>query len=130
MVHQFLAGVAGVEITPPVGLPMVGYVARVGVRSGVHDSLLAQILVLEVDQMRMALVTLDVLGVSAGFSDRLRRSLAAVLSTDSNAILICASHTHAGPSGLQNWIATRATNVLDSQLMGQIEAQLVIAARN
>src|SRR5258708_3685124 len=98
----FRIGVTEVDITPPVGLPMDGYMARAGVSTGVHDPLLAQVLVLEDGDMRAALVTLDVMGVSVSFTKPLRSSLAAVIGTIPDAILICASHTHAGPAGLQD----------------------------
>src|SRR5258708_6105213 len=129
MDNLFRAGAFEVDITPPIGLPMDGYMARVGVSQSVHDPLLAQILVLEDAHLRAALVTLDVLGVSAGFTVHLRRSLAAVLNTSPDAILICASHTHAGPAGLQNWISVSASSSLDSRLMDRVETRLVNAAR-
>ncbi len=69
MNDQLLVGVSEVNITPPVGLPMDGYMARSGVSRGIHDPLLAQVLVLDDSHMRMAIVALDVLAVSAQFSD-------------------------------------------------------------
>jgi len=128
MVNQFRVGTIEVNITPPVGLPMDGYMVREGISLGVHDPLLAKLLILEDTHMRVALVALDVLGVGTVFSHRLRRSLATVLHTSPDSILICATHTHAGPSGLQNWISTRASAFLDPQLIGQIEARLTDAA--
>jgi hypothetical protein len=127
MDNRFLVGALDCDITPPIGLPMDGYMARVGVNRGTHDPLLAQVLVLEDTHLRAALVTLDVLGVSAAFTDRLRSSLAAVLHTGPDAIMICASHTHAGPSGLQNRLS-EGESTLNSPLMDLIEARLTNAA--
>lgn len=54
-----MGGVAEVDITPPVGLPMWGYAARSGPSRGVLDPLFARALVIEVGEQRFALVTLD-----------------------------------------------------------------------
>ncbi len=90
------AGVAKVDITPPPGLPMWGYFDRRKPSEGTLDPLYARILVLETDQTRFALVTLD-LGRPFGPSsiDRIRE--AAQKSSGISHLLITASHTHAGP---------------------------------
>src|SRR5438067_2287037 len=111
------AGASEIDITPPVGLPMDGYMARVGVSQGIHDPLLAQVLVLDDANRRVALVALDVLAVGAAFADMLRRSLATLLTTNQNAVLVCASHTHAGPAGLHNWLAAGTGTALNLQIM-------------
>src|SRR4051812_32530755 len=102
MEPRFLVGASSVEITPAPGLCMDGYMARTGGSTGVHDPLAAAALVLEYGERRAALITLDVMGVSRSFTDEVRRDLAALLNTSEEAILICASHTHAAPSGLQD----------------------------
>src|SRR5437879_2932026 len=53
------AGVAKVDITPPVGLRMWGYGNRKGAATGVLDPLYARVLVLEAGEKRLALVALD-----------------------------------------------------------------------
>ncbi len=70
------AGVAKVDITPPVGVPLWGYELRAS--TGTLDPLYARVLVLEVGDKRLALVTLD-LGRTFGHDsiERLRRAAAA-----------------------------------------------------
>ena len=53
------AGVAKVEITPPVGVQMWGYSNRKGPATGTLDPLYARVLVLEAGDQRLALVTVD-----------------------------------------------------------------------
>ena len=53
------AGVAKVEITPPVGEKMWGYSARKEPAKGVLDPLYARVLVLEVGEKKLSLVVLD-----------------------------------------------------------------------
>ena len=50
------AGVALVEITPPLGAGMYGFANRKGGATGVLDPLMARVLVLEEDEKRMALL--------------------------------------------------------------------------
>ncbi len=127
MVEQFRAGAAAVEITPAPGLRMDGYMARTSASTGAHDPLLAEALVLEYSDQRAALVTLDVMGVSRSFTDGLRRDLAVLLLTSPDAVLICASHTHAAPSGLQDWSPIGAA-ALDRGLATSVRAGILQAA--
>jgi neutral ceramidase len=130
MDERLLVGASEVDITPPVGLPMDGYLARTDVNRGIHDPLLAQVLILDNTRTRVALIALDVLAVSATFADELRHSLAATLETTPDSIMICASHTHGGPSGLQDWFPIGTASSLNSQLMDLVRARLVNAARS
>jgi hypothetical protein len=53
------AGAARVDITPALGLHMYGYANRKGGATGVRDPLMARVLMLEVDEKRLAIVVLD-----------------------------------------------------------------------
>ena len=107
---------------------MDGYMARSGVSTGCHDPLLAQVLVLDDGEMRAALIAMDVMAVSASFSGPLRSSLAFAIGTTVEATMICASHTHGGPAGLQDWFPVIQKPSLNEQLIDTITAQLVNAA--
>ncbi len=89
---EISAGVARVEITPPVGHPMGGYASRQGPSTGVHDPLYATALVLKTDGLSIAIVSCDLRSFP---SDRViamarERGLA-------DHVLIAATHTHSGP---------------------------------
>jgi neutral ceramidase len=88
------AGVAKVDITPPSGLPMWGYNLRSS--TGTRDPLFARVLVLEVADKRVALVTLD-LGRSFGYgiTDEIRNAVQK--TTGISYVVLAASHTHSGP---------------------------------
>jgi len=123
------AGAAEVDITPPINLSMDGYMARQGPSLGQYDPLLAQIVVIEdVSGRRLAIVTLDVLAVSAVFADPLRQSLAAQIGTDASAVVVCPSHTHCGPLGLQTWFPLGEGPQLDAVLVNMIGERLQAAA--
>ena len=66
------AGVAKVDITPAPGKYMLG--SGTTLATGAHDPLYARILVLEVEQTRLALVTVDLCRVfQAPLMERLRQ---------------------------------------------------------
>lgn len=129
MDELFVVGAAETDITPPIGLAMDGYMAREGGSTGIHDPLRAQVLVLDHHGQRAVIVALDVLGVSLSFSDRLRHALAAQIGASPDAVLIAASHTHAGPTGVQTWFPVDAAPQLDSGVTELIGERVMTAAR-
>jgi hypothetical protein len=90
------AGAAKIDITPPGSEPLWGYESRTKPATGTLDPLFARVLVLEVGDKRLALVTLD-LGRSFGPAslDRLRAS--AKRTSRISLLLVAASHTHSAP---------------------------------
>jgi len=125
------AGVAKVDITPPVGVPMWGYTLRDS--TGTLDPLYARVLVLEVDDKRLALVALD-LGRCFGH-DSLERLRAAVRQSSGIAyVLAAASHTHSGPviqdayrNGIPAWetvVLDRIAKAIDDAHQHAVEARL------
>ena len=86
------AGVARVEITPPVGYPMGGYQARQGPSTGVHDPLYATVLWLAADGKRVAIVSCDLRSFP---SDRVVEQARTKGLADH--VLIVSTHTHSGP---------------------------------
>jgi hypothetical protein len=119
------AGVAKVDITPPPGLPMYGYMDRTQLSTGTLDPLYARILVLKVDKTQMAAIALD-LGRTFGPASlaRLRNQLAK--KCDISYLLITASHTHSGPNILDEYPSDKTpeweTDALDRIYHGVIAA--------
>lgn len=94
---ELQAGVARAIITPPVGIPMVGFAGR-GPAETVHDDLTVTALALESDGARAVVLAFDVLGVSDQFTANVRAEVARRAGDPAPAVLVCASHTHYGPS--------------------------------
>ena len=118
---ELQAGVACVDITPPVGFAMWGYAARKDMPSlGVRDPLRARALVLAVGDQRIALVSLD-LGRAPT-----RASMAAIQARIKTAgidrIFLVASHTHHGPVlELDNWPSAKNSYVRQlEQKLGKV----------
>ncbi len=106
------AGVARVDITPPVGTQMWGYFNRLKGAEGIIDPLYARVLVLEAGDERLAYVDLD-LGRTFGPASLGRLRQAARRQSGINALIVQAIHTHAGPvimdqypSGTPAWETT------------------------
>ncbi|MAF12282.1 hypothetical protein CMK11_17690 [Candidatus Poribacteria bacterium] len=91
------AGVASRDITPPVGVDLTGYGGRPTGCTSIHDPLYARALALTDGDATVVLVSMDVLGISFELRDRLReRAMASGLPPA--ALVLNASHTHAGPA--------------------------------
>ena len=100
MADQLLAAAVEVDITPPVGTPMAGYGARTDSSIGVHDPLLGQLLLLQLGAQRIALITLDLIGVGLELTRQIRAGIADLLRVPGHATMVSCTHTHAGPFGL------------------------------
>src|SRR5436190_15572279 len=91
-----LAGVARVDITPPLGLPLRAWAARTARAKAAREPLLAQALVVDDEAGgQAAIVALDLPHVGRGLTDDVRARVRA--STGIDAVLLNASHTHSGP---------------------------------
>jgi neutral ceramidase len=90
------AGVAVVDITPPIPWRMSGYFYE-RVSSGVKDPLQAKALVLEQGDVTAAMVFCDLVGVPRQVSDRARQGIARATGIPTDNIVIAATHTHTGP---------------------------------
>ncbi len=89
---EYRAGVARIDITPPVGHEMGGYSARKHGSTGLHDALFATVLVIESGDNSIALVTCDLRSFVSTRVGELARQKFGIRNT-----LIDVSHTHSGP---------------------------------
>ncbi len=94
---DFKAGTAKRDITPTKPIPMWGYGDRHDVLStGTLDPLHAKALVLETDDTKLAIVTMDIgRGPTAAMMERIRPAVAEQAGVEH--VLISGSHTHHGP---------------------------------
>lgn len=95
-----LVGTALRDITPPVGMAMSGFAARTGPATGHHDRLTVRAIAVE----DTAVVIVDVIGISADMSARIR---ARCRLPDDN-IIIAALHTHGGPVSMVDRLSVAA----------------------
>jgi hypothetical protein len=92
------AGVARVDITPPLGLPMRCWAGRTARAQSAHEPLLAQALVIRDDAGRTAaIVAVDLPHIGRGLTDQVRKRAFELLGIPGESVLINASHSHGGP---------------------------------
>jgi sugar phosphate isomerase/epimerase len=93
---ELTAGVAVIDITPPVGYRMSGYF-RERLNTGTLNPLYAKAIVLRQGDESAALVFCDIIGLSLDVTSRVRRQAAEKTGIPASNILIAATHTHTGP---------------------------------
>lgn len=93
------AGAAKANITPPLGLPLVGEWKNPP-GSYVRHELFARCLVLDNGKTRIAFVVCDLLGFSRTVSDEARRLAEEQTGVPASHILVSATHTHSASSAL------------------------------
>ncbi|MHC4242299.1 MAG: neutral/alkaline non-lysosomal ceramidase N-terminal domain-containing protein, partial [Planctomycetota bacterium] len=90
------AGLAVIDITPPVNYRMSGYF-RERLSTGTSNPLRAKAIVLRQGEASGALVFCDIIGLSLDVSSRVRRRAAKKTGIPAENILITATHSHTGP---------------------------------
>src|SRR3954469_26069946 len=88
MAHELSAGVARVDITPPVGISMAGFYVREGVSTGIERPLTATAVVLSNGSVKVAIVACDLIFLQSPDVDRLRGKIGAALGTSGDKVLL------------------------------------------
>lgn len=108
MTADLSAGVARVTITPPIGIPMIGFAGR-GPARGIHDDLTATALVLEgpaehpggdaqnAGTNRLAVIACDLLFLRPEEVQAVREAVGQLTDVPPDQVVIACSHTHYGP---------------------------------
>jgi hypothetical protein len=117
--HALEIGVATVDITPPLGMPMRGYASRKELSNGIWDPLYAKSIVLDDGNKRVSLVVLDLISPPPKeVRERIRQKAEKELQIST--ILFLAIHTHAGPdlkpdlpSKKNPWLPTLEKNIYE-----------------
>jgi neutral ceramidase len=107
------AGVACLDVTPPLGLAMAGFAARTAPAQAVHDALTVRALVVD----DTALLVADVIGLDAASCARIRAG------SPIPKIVVAATHTHGGPAVMPD----RLSPDVDPAYLASLEAACVQA---
>jgi len=119
-----LAGFAAADITPPVGAPLNGFIARTSPSTGVDAALSARALWIEECGVTCLVISLDVLGLSPAGADRLVRALSVSLGIPEDHVVLASTHTHSGPMT----VSLRGLGPADEAYVQFLESQTLKAA--
>jgi neutral ceramidase len=128
---ELQAGVAVVDITPPLGYRMAGYFNE-RLNTGTHDPLQAKALVLGQGDERAALVFCDLVGIARSVSERARRLAAEKTGIPAPNILVAATHSHTGPlyaGALRQYLHDRAVADKGLDPHEKIDYPAILAAK-
>ena len=106
MSKSLQAGAATSNITPWLGIEIPGS-HRTRYAENVDDELLAKALVLDNGEMRIALVTCDLIALPQGIADRAKERIAARCEIPPENVMINATHTHTA-AGIADLLGTNA----------------------
>ena len=90
------AGVARIDITPPVGGRLAGHFYQ-SLSTGIHDPLWAKAMVLQQGNRKVSLVFCDLIGITSAISSKARSQASTRTGIPAENILIAATHSHTGP---------------------------------
>ncbi len=96
MTGALQVGRARAPLPTPLGAPLMGYAARSGGATGVHDPLYARALLLRGDD-RLLWIALDVCLVTPAQGRELREAAAARTGLARERVVVTCTHTHSGP---------------------------------
>ncbi|NQW16918.1 MAG: hypothetical protein HQ478_05465 [Chloroflexi bacterium] len=94
---SLLAGAASAVVTPPVGYRMGAWGLRQGRSTGVHDDLFAKALVLENDDVRLAIVAMDVAGITREILEHIQDRVLELTGIPASHLLVNSTHNHTTP---------------------------------
>jgi hypothetical protein len=97
MAEQLTAAVGRADITPPIGIDLVGFAGR-GPSTGMHDPLTATALVLGCGETRAAVVACDLIDVDEEDVVQIMGLVEQRCGIPGSNVLLCCSHTHYGPN--------------------------------
>ncbi|HMJ63540.1 MAG TPA: neutral/alkaline non-lysosomal ceramidase N-terminal domain-containing protein [Bryobacteraceae bacterium] len=123
MARESRIGSGSVVITPPLGSEMAGFDARKGLAQGVHDDLHARALVFDDGSTQVALVSVEVIGLSRAFVRRIQQEIERQTGIPSAHIILAATHTHCGPVTFHHFF--NQDQPLDNVYLDQLAAGIV-----
>jgi hypothetical protein len=121
------AGFAETDITPEVGKKPV-YIAGFGKNrkaTGVHDPLMARAVVLAHERTKIAIVSVDLVGLFHPFIERVRQRLAGFTY-----VLVTSTHNHEGPDTLGLWGPNSVQTGVDADYVKRVEDGIVAAVKS
>lgn len=125
------AGAARIDITPPAGIDLTGFIARQNPNTGARDPLYARALVLDDDDHQIAIISCDLLGFDRKWIVEIRDRIARQSKLYAPQVMVACTHTHGGPATISlvdcgevdaNYVAWLLPRI--SEVVAQAQANL------
>ncbi len=120
------AGVSICSINPDKGVALGGYPHAVRKNTGVHDSIYAAVLYLD-SENPVIIASLDLLGFSKVYADRVRCRIAGITGISRSNIMIMCTHTHSSPYGMTLLDVNEAKDAVDEDYVEMVSNKLTQA---
>ncbi len=119
---QLFAGVDEIDITPPIGHKLAGYMGRKPMDSkGLHSNCFARALTLKSGKVKITILTVDVLLLSGN----IRKKIIAKTGLSPDEIYFTATHSHSGPgSFVDDLLFEFVTGKYDSEYAEKFATQI------
>jgi len=124
---SFKAGFSEAVITPPIGVYLGGFAARLKPSIGVHDDLKVRSLSFEMNGEAAIIVSCDLLAVNNEIVRDSRKLVRDITGLKEDQVLIAATHTHSGPDIV---VSFREENEAWKEVLKQQIAGCATAAYN
>jgi neutral ceramidase len=95
--YRLTAGSAKVDITPPIGIWLCGWLARDRPSTDIADNLYAKAVVIDDGRTKIVVVTTDLLKTYPDVNKSMKEEIYQRTGLDADHVLITASHTHFSP---------------------------------
>lgn len=122
--NGLIAGAATMDITPPMGLPVVGGWNSPPATS-IHDPLHVRSLVLGNGETKIGFAICDSVGITDDVFDAARRMLAEQTDLPADQFIMAATHTHSAVSARSPWVKRGQSGFSDYQ---QFVAERIVQA--
>lgn len=96
--NTILAGTAKVKITPEIPVQMSGYGGRTDPSKGVHDDLFLRVIAFGDGENKAVIIAADLIGFTLPYWEEITKRLERETDIPQENILLCATHTHGGPT--------------------------------
>jgi len=123
---DFTFGFAETDVTPELGKTPV-YLAGFGqnrTAKSVHDPIMVRAVVLGDGDQRIAMVSVDVVGLFIGSAERVRKELPGF-----KYVLVSATHNHEGPDTMGLWGSNPLVSGVDAEYLKKVEAACVATVK-
>lgn len=121
---RLLVGLATVDITPPVGVTLVGYKPRESTAIG--HALRAEALACRTGDTGWILITSDTIGFPREFVAAVREKITATVGVPPEAIMVSGTHTHSGPATIM--FGNGKLSSLDRECLATLQERLARVA--